>query len=60
MFHPTHKMTPQMPEASGELSDLALDVYRKSASLGGAVASDHSQGAGRVFTADKQLLFEPN
>ncbi len=35
MFHPTHKMTPQMPEASGDLSDLALDVYRKSASLGG-------------------------
>jgi len=27
-------MTPQMPEASGDLSDFALDVYRKSASLG--------------------------
>ena len=24
-----------MPEAIGDLSDLALDVYRKSASLGG-------------------------
>jgi len=35
MFHPTHKMTPRMPEASGELSELALDVFRKSASLGG-------------------------
>lgn len=35
MFHPAHKMTPQMPEASGDLSDLALDVYRKSASLSG-------------------------
>lgn len=35
MFHPTHKMTPYMPEASGDLSDLALDVYRKSASLSG-------------------------
>ncbi|RZB31191.1 MAG: hypothetical protein SRB2_04716 [Desulfobacteraceae bacterium Eth-SRB2] len=35
MFHPTHKMTPQMPEAGGDLSDLALDVFRKSASLGG-------------------------
>ncbi|MBL7178842.1 MAG: hypothetical protein ISS65_01350 [Desulfobacterales bacterium] len=34
MFHPAHKMTPQMPEASGDLSDFALDVYRKSASLG--------------------------
>ena len=34
MFHPVHKMTPQMPTASGDLSDLALDVYRKSASLG--------------------------
>ena len=35
MSHPAHKMTPQMPEASGDLSDLALDVYRKSASLSG-------------------------
>ena len=34
MFNPVHKMTPQMPAASGDLSDLALDVYRKSASLG--------------------------
>lgn len=41
MIHPAHKMTPLMPQAGGDLSDLALDVYRKSASLGGAVASDH-------------------
>lgn len=34
MFHPAHKMTPRMPAASGDLSDLAMDVYRKSASLG--------------------------
>ena len=34
MYHPTHKMTPQMPAISGDLSDLALDVYRESASLG--------------------------
>ena len=34
MVHPAHKMTPLMPEASGDLSDLALDIYRKSASLG--------------------------
>ncbi|MBU0987180.1 MAG: Fic family protein [Proteobacteria bacterium] len=34
MIYPVHKMTPQMPAASGDLSDLALDVYRKSASLG--------------------------
>ncbi|KGM43149.1 hypothetical protein JY97_09190 [Alkalispirochaeta odontotermitis] len=35
MIHPAHKMTPLMPQAGGDLSDLALDVYRKSASLGG-------------------------
>ncbi len=34
MFHPAHKITPRMPAASGDLSDLAMDVYRKSASLG--------------------------
>ncbi|MBL6972329.1 MAG: Fic family protein, partial [Desulfobacterales bacterium] len=34
MFHTAYKMTPQMPAASGALSDLAIDVYRKSASLG--------------------------
>jgi Fic family protein len=34
MFHPAHKMTPHMPAASGDLSDLTVDVYRKSASLG--------------------------
>jgi Fic family protein len=28
-------MTPLMPEAGRELSDIALDIYRKSASLGG-------------------------
>ena len=28
-------MTPLMPEASGDLFDIALDIYRKSASLGG-------------------------
>jgi Fic family protein len=28
-------MTPLMPEASGDLSDLALDIYRQSAFLGG-------------------------
>ena len=35
MIHPVSKMTPLMPQASGDLSDLALDIYRKSASLGG-------------------------
>ena len=28
-------MTPLMPQAGGDFSDLALDIYRKSASLGG-------------------------
>ena len=35
MIHLVSKMTPLMPQASGDLSDLALDIYRKSASLGG-------------------------
>ena len=35
MIHPAQKMTPLMPAASGDLSDIALDIYRKSASLGG-------------------------
>jgi len=35
MLHPTQKITPLLPEASGDLSDIALDIYRKSASLGG-------------------------
>ena len=35
MIRPVSKMTPLMPQASGDLSDLALDIYRKSASLGG-------------------------
>jgi hypothetical protein len=35
MAHPSQKMTPLMPVASGDLTDLALDIYRKSASLGG-------------------------
>ena len=35
MVHPAQKMIPLMPEASGDLSDIALDIYRKSASLGG-------------------------
>jgi Fic family protein len=35
MVHPAHKMTPLMPEVSGDLSDLALDIYRKSAFLEG-------------------------
>jgi len=34
MNHPAYIMTPYMPEASGSISDLALDIYRKSASLG--------------------------
>ena len=35
MIHPAQKMTPLMPAASGDLTDIALDIYRKSASLGG-------------------------
>lgn len=35
MVHPAHKMTPHMPKVGGDLCDLALDVYRQSASLGG-------------------------
>jgi Fic family protein len=35
MVHLSQKMTPLMPEASGDLFDIALDIYRKSASLGG-------------------------
>jgi Fic family protein len=35
MIHPAQKMTPLMPETSGDHSDIALDIYRKSASLGG-------------------------
>jgi Fic family protein len=35
MIYPTQKMTPLMPAASGYLTDIALDIYRKSASLGG-------------------------
>jgi len=35
MIYPSQKMTPLMPAASGDLTDIALDIYRKSASLGG-------------------------
>jgi hypothetical protein len=35
MIHPAQKMTPLMPATSGDLTDMALDIYRKSASLGG-------------------------
>jgi Fic family protein len=34
MIHAAQKMTPLMPVTRGDLSDLALDIYRKSASLG--------------------------
>jgi Fic family protein len=34
MVHPAHKITPQLPTDKRDLSDLALSVYRKSASLG--------------------------
>ena len=30
MTHPSKKMTPLIPVASGDLSDIALDIYRKS------------------------------
>jgi len=35
MIHPAQKMTPLMPAAGGELTEISLDTYRKSASLGG-------------------------
>jgi len=35
MIHPAHKMTPLMPAASQKLTEFSLDIYRKSASLGG-------------------------
>ena len=35
MIHPSQKMTPLMPTPGGDLNDMVLDIYRKSASLGG-------------------------
>ena len=35
MTHPSQKMTPLMPTVDGDLNDIVLDIYRKSASLGG-------------------------
>jgi Fic family protein len=35
MIHLSHKMTPLMPTVGEDLNDIVLEIYRKSASLGG-------------------------